>query len=116
MNESNLVEALREKIEARYKESLHALDVLQNYLTECEVPEPPHVAAKPLEPTKCEENGSYRQRVLAVLGEKWEDIDSIARLSELQAKRVRGVLYATSLAQKIESRRENGRIVFRIKQ
>lgn len=116
MNETDLVGELRQKIEARYEESLRALDVLQNYLSECEVPAPRHIAAEPLDPTKYGRNGSYRQLVLSVLDEKWTDVGTIANRSGLTTKRVRGVVYATSVAEKIESKREHGRVLFRSKQ
>lgn len=111
-----LVDTLREQIETQYREAIRALDVLQRYLEECQVPDPRHVGGVDETPTNYGRNGSCRQRVLAAIDHQWRNIDSIAESAGVEVKQARGVVYARGIYdEKVESARRGGRAVFRRK-
>ena len=59
--------------------------------------------------------GSNRQIVLDCIVGKWKSVDQIVEITELDAKRIRGVLYSPELKQPIEKKDMDGTVVFRTK-
>ncbi len=112
--DSTLVKTLRDQIEARHREALRAVDLLQRYLDECHVPDAQDVERETSETTTCRADGSFRQRVLAVMDDTWRNVEAIAELAGVEPKQARGVLYAKSVFESLESRRINGSAHFRL--
>lgn len=118
MKQNIIVEQLRTQIESRYREALKALDVLAAYLNECQVMAPPEamqdVGGGNGDNATGRRSGTYRERVIRVLAERWMTVAEIARASGVEPKNARGVLYAPTRAEfGIEARKTDRGAEFR---
>ena len=114
MNESGLIQSLKAKIEARHVEAVRALQVLEVYLRECQVPTPESLKIPAKKHGKRRGHGTFRDRVTVVLSDTWSTVDEIARAAGLEVQAVRGVLYAANREELgIEARRTERGAEFR---
>lgn len=96
MNENGIVKQLREIVDAHHKKALEAVEVLEVFLRECQVPALKKMAETQAKTGKTgKRTGTYRQQVLAAMSDsKWMTIQEIASAASLENSEVRGVLYA----------------------
>lgn len=100
-----LLEGLRAEIDAKYDETVQALDVISKYLESPSLMEFSKVRAKRM---------SVRPQVLAVLKE-WSTLEEIVDRTDLSTKQIRGVLCGKDTRELIERRGEKGVREYRLK-
>ena len=109
-----VVTELREKIDAKHAEAIHALETIQKYLDE----------STPIKqsygmPLQKRDNRpgevSIRDKVLGIIGREWATVSEIVSRTDLTTKQVRGVLNSQLLADQIDRRDIEGKREYRLK-
>ena len=100
------------KINERYKEAIHAAEIVGQYLSQGST----DYAAAGLSTTngRRRAKGTIRQRVLSIIENAWASIDAIHSATNIDKKQIRGVVYAPKLPGTIEKRTDDsGDLQFR---
>src|SRR5437588_733570 len=106
---------LRKRIDAKHERALAALAEIESYLEEDHASQN-GVGPHHLVPVTALNLMSIRNRVLDVIKKDWASVQRIVDLSGLEARRVRGVINAPGLADRIERRGYRGAKEYRWKQ
>ena len=61
-------------------------------------------------------HGSFRDRVLAVIGNNWANVTKIQHETGLEIKRIRGVVNAPGVRDRIERRTVDGNAEYRLRE
>jgi predicted Rossmann fold nucleotide-binding protein DprA/Smf involved in DNA uptake len=115
----NIIEQLREQVEAKHKEALAAIETLAAYLSSSPteavtVRTTAEIVEQKLAGTY---EGTNREMVLAVLKKGWQTVDELCKQTGLNAKQVHGVLHAIDIKEGIEQNRSSGSSVqYRLKE
>lgn len=113
--QNTTLKELRERIEAKHREAMRALDVIAAYLEESPTNtgsngnSPLFVVQRPVV-----QPGTNRAKVMEVLDD-WKTIRRIVQESGLTPGEVRACLYAKDFKGKVEKQRMNGKLHFRSK-
>jgi hypothetical protein len=105
-----LLDEVRTRIESKYRAALEGLEAIRGFLGESMNPQ--DSANKGNNANR--NVSSYRERVLAVMNDKWHTVADLASLSGLEAPAVRGVLYAKNLEATIKKKKKRGRAYFKL--
>jgi hypothetical protein len=105
----NLIDQLREKIDAEHKEAMKALERLAAYLPNGSAGASKHGLRTDGTPVS-RGQGSQRDLILAVIQSDWATADVISERSGLTKKQVQGVVNAPDLKDRVQRRGgKNGR-------
>jgi predicted Rossmann fold nucleotide-binding protein DprA/Smf involved in DNA uptake len=109
---STLSEQLRRQIEAKHKEALQALEVLERYFEDGATAQ--ENGDKPKAKRRAG-NGSNRDKVLAIVDHEFASVGEISKRTGLDAKQVRGVLNAPGLKGHFDKQEADGELQYRTK-
>ena len=118
MDKSNM----RRKLDERYQEAVKALEIVESFFggsipssngtsTTSTADQSNGNVPLVMRPRK----GSHREKVFNVIKDEWATIDEIAKQTEIDAKKIRGVVNAPVIKDMIETKMDGERKLYRVK-